>query len=95
MYAVVRRYPAGSQVIDAIVPRRAEVEELLRSVPGFVAYYAVKAASGGATITICEDQAGTLESSRRAANWVRENLPGATGSQPEIIEGSVVMDFAK
>jgi hypothetical protein len=95
MYAVVRRYPAGSKVIDAIIPKRAEIETLLRGVPGFVAYYAVKAAQGGATVTVCADRAGTEESTRRAANWVRENLAGAAGNQPEVIEGDVVMDFSK
>jgi hypothetical protein len=51
-------------------------------------------ADGGATITICEDQAGTEESVRRAAEWVRQNVQGAD-SPPEITEGEVGLHFAK
>ena len=75
MHAVIRRYQ-GSAIIDAVVSRRGEVEALIRDVPGFVAYYAVRAGDGGATITVCQDQAGTAESTRRAAEWVRQNMPG-------------------
>jgi hypothetical protein len=97
MYAVLRRYrgSSGAQVLDAIVPRRGEVEELLRGVPGFVAYYAVRGEDGGVTITVCDDRAGTEESTRRAAAWVRENLPAAAGSPPEVTEGEVVIDFTR
>lgn len=49
---------------------------------GFVADYAVRSGGGGVTITICEDQAGTRESTRRAAEWVRANVTAAAGSPP-------------
>jgi hypothetical protein len=52
-----------------------------------VAYYLVRSADGGASITVCQDQAGTAESSKRAADWVRQNLPNVTGTTPEITEG--------
>ena len=95
MYAVLRRYQGGSApVIEAIIPRRAEVEQILRGVPGFVAYYAVRTGDGGVTVTVCQDQAGTAESTRRAAAWVRENLPDAAGSPPEVTEGEVVINFS-
>ena len=35
MYAVVRRYPGGSALADALVQRRQEVTDLLKGVPGF------------------------------------------------------------
>ena len=65
MYAVVRRYPGGSALADALVQRREEVTALLKDVPGFKMYHALRAADGTiATITLCEDQAGTQETSR-------------------------------
>ena len=93
MYAVIRRYQ-GSAIIDAVASRQGEVEALIRAVPGFVAYYAVRAGDGGATITICQDQAGTAESTRRAAEWVRQNMPevGSAGA-PEVTEGEVSVTF--
>jgi hypothetical protein len=93
MYAVIRRYQ-GNVIMDAIAPRQAEVEALLRAVPGFVAYYAVRTGDGGATITVCQDQAGTAESTRRAGEWVRQNVPEAGGTgAPEVTEGEVFINF--
>jgi hypothetical protein len=94
MYAVVRRYTGADALADAMVPKAAEVTELLSSIPGFKAYYALRTGSGGVTtITVCEDKAGTEESVRRAAEWVRANLSGASISPPEISEGDVYISF--
>ena len=94
MYAVVRRYTGGGQLADALVQKRSEVEELLRGVPGFRAYYALRAGDGTvATVTVCDDQAGTSESSRRAADWVRQNLSGVSMSAPEVTEGETVLNL--
>lgn len=92
MYTVLRRY-ADRTVLDAVAARQAEVEALLRGVPGFIAYQALRAGAGGVTITTCDDQAGTTESNRVAAAWVRENVAGAAGSPPEITEGEVFIHF--
>ena len=94
MYVVVRRYAGASKLIDAMVERQSDVKELISSVPGFKAYHAVKTGNGGvATITVCDDQAGTSESSRRAAEWVRNNVSGVTIGPPEISEGESYIDF--
>ncbi len=43
--------------------------------PGFVSYAAFRSgADSGMTVTVCQDKAGTDESSRRAAEWVKENV---------------------
>ena len=44
------------------------------------------------TVTVCEDKAGTDESSRRAAEWVKENV-SATADPPAISEGDTVLHF--
>jgi hypothetical protein len=69
MDAVVRHYSDTSALADVIDQKLAEVEQILRGVPGVVAYYAFRTGAGVATVTIAEDQAGTQESSRRAADW--------------------------
>lgn len=38
-------------------------------------------------MTVCKDKAGTDESSRRAAEWVNENI-GVTVDPPTVTEGS-------
>jgi hypothetical protein len=96
MYAVVRRYPGASQLFDELARRQADVEAVIRGVPGFVAYTLLRAGDGGgATVTVCEDQAGAEESTRRAAAWVRENVPAAAGSPPEVTAGEVLYHFGR
>jgi hypothetical protein len=93
MYTVLRRYN-DRVVVDAVNERQADVEAILRGVPGFISYQALRSGTGGITITTCDDQAGTTESSRRAAEYVRENIPAAAGgSPPEITEGEVFLHF--
>ena len=93
MYVVVRRYKQASQLAETMERKRREVQDLLRGVPGFVAYFAFRTGEGATTITVCEDKAGTDESVRVAAGWVRENLPAGAVSAPEITEGETYMDF--
>ena len=47
MYVVVRRYSGASKLIEAMVERQGEVKDLISSVPGFRAYYAVNTGGGG------------------------------------------------
>jgi hypothetical protein len=95
MYAVVRTYsgPGASEIFDVIEQREEDVKALITGVPGFVNYAAVRSGDGGVTVTVCEDKAGTDESSRRAAEFVRENV-SATANPPAITEGNTVLQFS-
>ena len=95
MYVVVRRYSGASALVDAMIARKDEVQSLIEGVPGFKAYYATRSGDGGtvATITVCDDKAGTDESTRRAGQWVRENLAGASIGAPEVSEGEAYINF--
>ena len=70
------------------------MKSLISGVPGFVSYAAFRSGGGdaGMTVTICQDKTGTDESSRRAAEWVKENV-STTGNPPVITEGSTVLQF--
>src|SRR6476619_1320813 len=92
MYMVIRRYEGADQLADALVARRPEVEALISGVPGFGSYQALRSGSTLVTITVAADQAGTQESSRRAAGWVQESVPGLDLT-PVITEGEVILDF--
>ena len=94
MHAVVRSYsePVASKLFDLLEQRKEDVKSLISGVPGFISYTAVRSGEGGVTVTVCQDKAGTDESSRRAAEWVKANL-STTGSPPEISEGSAVLHF--
>ena len=95
MHAVIRRYRGASALNELLAQRSQDVEQLLRGVPGFVAYYAIRAGDELATVTVCADQAGTQESSRRAAEWVRQNLTGGSVGAPEITEGEAFIQFSR
>jgi len=96
MYVVVRSYsgPGASELFDLLGQREQDVKDLIGGVPGFVSYAAFRSgADSGMTVTVCQDKAGTDESSRRAAEWVKENV-STTGSPPTITEGSTVLQFS-
>ena len=94
MYAVVRTYSGqgASELFDLLEQREEDVKALITGVPGFVNYAALRSGDGGVTVTVCEDKAGTDESSRRAAEWVKENV-SATADAPAITEGDTVLQF--
>jgi hypothetical protein len=94
MYVVVRSYSGqgASELFDLLPQREEEVKDLISGVPGFSSYAAFRSGDGGVTVTICEDKNGTDESSRRAADWVKENI-STTIDPPEITEGSTILEF--
>ncbi|WP_214321238.1 hypothetical protein [Nonomuraea sediminis] len=91
MYATVRRYEgvtdpaeAGRRVSEGFVP-------LISQVPGFVAYYWVDAGDGVMLSTsVYEDRAGAEESTRRAADFVRDQLASLLPNPPQVTAGEVV-----
>lgn len=95
MYVVVRSYSGAgaSELFDLIEQSGKEIRELISGVPGFVSYAAFRSGDGGTTVTVCQDKAGTDESSNRAAAWIKENAGGTSVSPPEITEGTTVLQF--
>ena len=94
MYVVVRSYSGqgASELFDLLGQREEDGKELISGVPGVVRYAAFRSDDGGMTVTICEDKAGTDESSKRAAGWVKDNVTG-TVDPPTITEGDTVLEF--
>jgi hypothetical protein len=80
------------EVFDQLDQRNEEVEDLIGG-SGFVSYTASRSGEAGLTVTVCQDKTGTEESSRRAADWVKENI-GATANPPVIAEGGTVATSA-
>jgi len=95
MYAVIRRYSGVARLIRELESKQDDVKKVLGGVPGFISYYAMRDGAALATITICQDRAGTEESSRTTAAWVRENLPGVRVNAPEAYGGEVFITLTK
>ena len=93
MHAVIRHYKGNAQLFDELERRTDEVEQVIRGVSGFVGYFLVRTEDGGFSVSVYEDKAGTDESTRVAADWVRQNLPQLTVAAPEVVEGRVVLQL--
>ena len=93
MHTVVRNYKGSGKLIDELITREDEVRKLISEVDGFVAYYLIRTDDGGASISVYRDAAGTAESTKRAAAYIKENLDGVAAGPPEIIEGESVISF--
>jgi len=95
MHAVVRMYSGagGKTLIDVLEERKKEVEDLIRPVKGFVSYSLFRTADGGASVTVCQDKAGTDESLRVAREWIAKNAANTGASAPTVLEGSVILNL--
>ena len=91
MHTVVRWYsgPGASELFDELERQHEAVEQLLRGVPGLVTYTLVRIGDGGLSVTVCKDKAGTDESVRVAADFIRQNVT-ATANPPQVSEGTVI-----
>jgi hypothetical protein len=95
MHAVMRQYSGSGteELFDALQQREAEVRELIGTVPGFVSYVAFRTGDGeGTTVTVCQDKAGTDESTQRAAAWVVDNIDVSIDA-PSVTEGDTSVQF--
>ena len=91
MYATVRRYTANPGLADKFASRSKEIEDVMRSISGFIAYYMLRTPDGAVTVTVCEDQTGAENTNRTAADWIKQNMPTVVSKPPEIYAGEVVM----
>ncbi len=96
MHAVVRSYSGtgANELFDLLEARKGEVESLIRSVTGFVAYSLIRTGDGGISVTVCQDKAGTDESLQLAKNWIQENAVDLDTSAPSVSEGSVIVQLS-
>lgn len=92
MHAVIRQYSGqgARELIDALEQHTADVERVIRGVPGFVSYSLIRTGDGGLSVTVCQDRAGCEESSRGAREWIRQNVAMST-SAPQVTEGNVIV----
>lgn len=89
MYVTVRRYHVKPGSMAEIARRANEsLLPIMRSTPGFESYYAVDLGNDTVvTFSVFEDQAGADESTRRATDWVKQNVAPFVEGTPEIAGG--------
>ena len=97
MHAVVRTYSGtgAKKLADLLEERKKDVETAMRPIKGFASYTLLRTAEGCASITVCQDKAGTDESLRVAADWITKNASATGASVPTVSEGSIILHFTK
>jgi hypothetical protein len=95
MHAVIRTYSGSGakKLIEVLDERKKDVETLIRPVKGFVSYSLIRTADGGASVTVCQDKAGTDESLRVAKDWIQKNAANTGATAPTVSEGSVILQL--
>jgi hypothetical protein len=93
MHAVIRTYTGSgaNELFDLLEKRKADVDDLMRSINGFVAYLLVRTDNGGSSVTVCQDKVGTDESMRRAKEWIAANASHIPASGLQVSEGPVIV----
>ena len=93
MHAVIRTFSGSGakKMVDLLDERKKEVEGLIRPVKGFVSYSLIRTADGGVSVTVCEDKAGTDQSSQIARDWIGKNASDLGVSPPTVVEGSIIL----
>jgi hypothetical protein len=94
MYAVLRQYSGNgaSELFDVLEENSADVNSVIGDVPGLVSYALFRTAGGGVSVTICKDKAGADESSRRAAQWIKQHAT-TSPAPPAISEGETIVQL--
>jgi len=96
MHTAIRQYQGDPGSLDEIVRGVDEgLLPIISDVSGFQAYYALDAGGGKlASVSVFEDRAGAEESTRLAADWIRENMASLFPNPPEVLQGEVVVHGA-
>jgi hypothetical protein len=95
MHATVRRYEGVDQ--NRTVELTKKIDETLlprlSNLPGFEGYYLIEAGNGVmSSIGLFDTETQANESTRVAANWVREEkLETALPNPPKITDGEVIV----
>ena len=96
MHAVIRTYAGegAKELFDLLEQQKADVERIIRAVPGFQAYSLFRTADGGVSVTVCRDKAGTEESLRVAREWIQQNAAQIGVKPPAVAEGAVILQLS-
>jgi hypothetical protein len=54
-------------------------------------YTMIRTADGATTMTVCQDKAGTDESSRLAREWIGKNAGDLGVSPPSVVKGTAIL----
>jgi hypothetical protein len=95
MHAVIRTYSGkgAKELFDLLEKRKSDVENLIRSVKGFVSYSLIRTDDGGISVTVCQNKEGVDESVQKAKDWIGKNASNIGAGAPKVAEGAVILQL--
>jgi heme-degrading monooxygenase HmoA len=95
MYATIKRYKLKKGQSDAVTRQITDdFLPMISELPGFVSYDVMTDGDRMWTVSVFETEHAASESSRRAREYVQENLATALPTAPEAAEGEVTVHKA-
>ncbi len=93
MYIAIRRYRVPLDAVDEVTQQvETGFLPLLKQRPGFMEYYWLNAGNGYMiSVGMFADRDAAEESTRMAADYVRQFIPVLARNPPEVSEGEVVI----
>jgi hypothetical protein len=75
MYAAVRAFAGkgAKTLFEAVTEHKADVEQIMRQIKGFVSYTIIDTADGCISVTVCQDKKGIDENLQKAFDWIAKN----------------------
>jgi hypothetical protein len=93
MHIAIRRYRVPLNAVDEITQQvETGFLPLLKQSPGFIEYYWLNAGNGYlVSVGMFADRDAAEESTRMAADYVRQFIPLLARNPPEVFEGEVLV----
>jgi hypothetical protein len=91
MHGVLRHYTVDAKNVDEVIRRIAEGGvPIVKAISGFVSYAILDAGHGQlVTYSVYETKAGTEESTKKAATWVKEHIAAMLPNPPRVVAGDL------
>ena len=91
MYASLRHYRIEPKNMDELIRRVPGAVEAIGKLPGFQAYYVIKAGDDTlATVSVFADKGAAVISNQTAAKWVKENAADMFSGTVDAVTGEIV-----
>ena len=91
MHASMRHYRIEPKNMDELIRRVPGAVEVISKLPGFQAYYVIKAGDDTlATVSVFADKGAAVLSNQTAAKWVKENAADLFSGTVDAVTGEVV-----
>ncbi|MBR0673203.1 hypothetical protein [Neoroseomonas soli] len=91
MYAMIRSYTATGSVEEIVRRVEASVLPMLKSHPGFQAYWAGKSEGGVFSISLFDSQANAEAAHEKVRGMVAANLAELLPQAPVVTKGEVLV----